>query len=160
MFFVVDDTQEQSELQLYGLVVREQNKLRVYNPIYKEIFEQNWIETQLRNLRPYSENFKFCIASGGTDESRLLRGKALHDALEWAKDKSLNYQDRQFLAASQAKKIKHEVNSWQKLSGTYWDENTNLQNVKELEIVDLIAKGLEIVDLIAKGKLGTINTSN
>ncbi|WP_414586161.1 AAA-like domain-containing protein [Scytonema sp. PCC 10023] len=98
-----DDTLEQSELQLSGLVVSQQNKLRVYNPIYKEIFEQNWIETQLRNLRPYSENFKFWVASGGSDDSRLLRGKALQDALSWAKDKSLNYQDREFLAASQAK---------------------------------------------------------
>jgi hypothetical protein len=32
-----DDTLEQSELQLSGLVVRQQNKLRVYNPIYQEI---------------------------------------------------------------------------------------------------------------------------
>jgi hypothetical protein len=104
-----DDTQEQSELQLSGLVVREQNKLRVYNPIYKEIFEQNWIETQLRNLRPYSENFKFWVASGGSDDSRLLRGKALQDALSWSRDKSLSYQDRQFLAASQAKEREEEI---------------------------------------------------
>ena len=98
-----DDTLEQSELQLSGLVVRQQNKLKVYNPIYRDIFDPDWIETQLKNLRPYSENFKFWVASNGKDESRLLRGKALQDALEWAKDKSLNYQDREFLAASQAK---------------------------------------------------------
>ncbi|MGH8000830.1 MAG: AAA-like domain-containing protein [Brasilonema sp.] len=104
-----DDTQEQSELQLSGLVVRQQNKLRVYNPIYKEIFDQNWIETQLRNLRPYSESFRFWVASGGKDESRLLRGKALQDALEWSKDKSLNYQDREFLAASQTKEKEEEI---------------------------------------------------
>jgi len=109
-----NETQEQSELQLSGLVVRQQNKLRVYNPIYKEIFEQNWIETQLRNLRPYSENFKFWVASGGSDESRLLRGKALQDALEWSKDKSLNYQDREFLAASQAKEREEEIAALEK----------------------------------------------
>jgi hypothetical protein len=109
-----DDTQEQSELQLSGLVVKQQNKLRVYNPIYKEIFEQNWIETQLRNLRPYSENFKFWVASGGSDDSRLLRGKALQDALEWSRDKSLNYQDRQFLAASQAKEREEEITALEK----------------------------------------------
>ncbi|BAZ24176.1 WD-40 repeat protein [Kalymmatonema gypsitolerans NIES-4073] len=109
-----DDTQEQSELQLSGLVVRQQNKLRVYNPIYKEIFEQNWIETQLRNLRPYSENFKFWVASGGSDDSRLLRGKALQGALEWSRDKSLSYQDRQFLAASQAKEREEEIAALEK----------------------------------------------
>ncbi|NMG22581.1 AAA-like domain-containing protein [Brasilonema bromeliae] len=109
-----DDTQEQSELQLSGLVVRQQNNLRVYNPIYKDIFDQDWIETQLRNLRPYSENFKFWVASGGSDNSRLLRGKALQDALDWSKDKSLNYQDREFLAASQAKEKEEAIAALEK----------------------------------------------
>lgn len=104
-----DNTLEQSELQLSGLIVKQQNKLRVYNPIYKEVFDFYWIETQLKNLRPYSENFKFWLASKSTDESRLLRGKALQDAVEWAKDKSLSYQDRQFLAASQAKEREEEI---------------------------------------------------
>ena len=84
-----DDTLEQSELQLSGLVVRQHNKLRVYNAIYQEIFDFNWIENQLKNLRPYSESFRFWVASGGTDESRFLRGLALQEAEEWALDKSL-----------------------------------------------------------------------
>ncbi|BAY73366.1 TPR repeat-containing protein (plasmid) [Trichormus variabilis NIES-23] len=104
-----DETLEQRELQLSGLVVRQQSKLRIYNRIYREIFNSSWIETQLNNLRPYSENFRFWVASGGNDESRLLRGRALQSALEWAKDKSLSYQDRQFLAASQAKVKEEEI---------------------------------------------------
>ncbi|GAA6620408.1 AAA-like domain-containing protein [Scytonema sp. NUACC26] len=111
---IADDTLEQSELQLSGLVVRQQNKLKVYNPIYREIFDRDWIETQLRNLRPYSENFRFWVASDGKDESRLLRGKALHDALLWASDKSLNYQDREFLAASQAKEKEEAIAALEK----------------------------------------------
>ncbi|MBO3458355.1 AAA-like domain-containing protein [Aetokthonos hydrillicola Thurmond2011] len=105
---IADDTLEQSELQLSGLVVREHNKLRVYNLIYKQIFDDNWIEKQLKNLRPYSESFRFWIDSGRTDESRLLRGKALQEAFEWAKDKKLNYQDEEYLAASKAKEIQEE----------------------------------------------------
>lgn len=104
-----DDTIEQSELLLSGLVVRRQGKLKVYNFIYKEVFNQKWIETQLKKLRPYSENFRFWVASGGKDESRLLRGKALKNAEEWARDKSLNYQDKQFLAASKQKQIETEI---------------------------------------------------
>ncbi|MFN6565249.1 MAG: AAA-like domain-containing protein [Nostoc sp. ChiSLP01] len=100
-----DDTLEQSELQLSGLVIRQQGKLRIYNQIYREIFDFNWIENQLNNLRPYSENFRFWIVSGGVDESRLLRGKALQEAEEWAKDKNLSYQDKQYLAASKEKEI-------------------------------------------------------
>ncbi|MBW4595771.1 MAG: AAA-like domain-containing protein [Brasilonema angustatum HA4187-MV1] len=104
-----DDTLEQSELQLSGLVVRQHNKLRVYNSIYQEIFDANWIENQLKNLRPYSESFRFWVASGGSDESRLLRGKALQEAEEWASDKNLSYQDKQYLAASKEKEIQEEI---------------------------------------------------
>ncbi len=50
-----DDTLEQSELQLSGLIFRQQNNLRIYNPIYQEVFDQDWIDNQLKNLRPYSE---------------------------------------------------------------------------------------------------------
>jgi hypothetical protein len=104
-----DETLEQSELQLSGLVIRQQGKLRIYNQIYREIFNSNWIENHLNNLRPYSENFRFWVASGGTDESRLLRGKALQEAEEWARDKNLSYQDKQYLAASKEKKIQEEI---------------------------------------------------
>jgi AAA-like domain/GUN4-like len=104
-----DDTLEQSELQLSGLVVRQQNNLRVYNPIYQEVFDQDWIDNQLKNLRPYSENFRFWVASQGNDTSRLLRGKALQEAEAWARDKSLSYQDRQFLAASKEQEIQEEI---------------------------------------------------
>ncbi|MBD2206025.1 AAA-like domain-containing protein [Calothrix sp. FACHB-1219] len=104
-----DDTLEQSELQLSGLVFRQQNNLRVYNRIYQEVFNRDWIDNQLKNLRPYSENFRFWVASEGKDTSRLLRGKALEEAEVWARDKSLSYQDRQFLAASKEQEIQEEI---------------------------------------------------
>ncbi len=104
-----DNTLEQSELLLSGLVVRREGKLRVYNLIYKQVFNQNWVENELKNLRPYSESFKFWVASGGKDESRLLRGKALIDAEEWGKEKNLSYQDKQFLAASREKEIQEKI---------------------------------------------------
>ncbi|MEH2455757.1 AAA-like domain-containing protein [Nostoc sp.] len=100
---------EVSELQLSGLVVKRQDKLKVYNHIYREIFDSNWIKKQLNNLRPYSENFRFWVASRGADESRLLRGKALQEADEWARDKNLSYQDKQYLAASKEKEIQEEI---------------------------------------------------
>lgn len=106
---IADETLEQNELQLSGLVVRQEGKLRIYNQIYREIFNLIWIEAQLNNLRPYSENFRFWVTSGGTDESRLLRGNALQEAEEWARDKNLGYQDKQYLAASKEKKIEEEI---------------------------------------------------
>ncbi len=100
---------ESSELRLSGLVVQREGNLRVYNRVYQQVFNKNWVETQLKNLRPYSENFRFWVASKGKDESRLLQGKALVDAEEWAKDKSLGYEDKQFLAASREKEIQEKI---------------------------------------------------
>ncbi len=95
-----DDSPEQIELLLSGLVVRNNGYLQVRNRIYAEVFNLDWVEKQLEQLRPYSQTFTAWIASQQTDNSRLLRGKALQDAQSWAQEKSLSNLDYQFLAAS------------------------------------------------------------
>ncbi|MCJ8281785.1 MAG: AAA-like domain-containing protein [Rivularia sp. ALOHA_DT_140] len=104
-----DNTIEQTELLLSGLIAKRKGKLNVYNAIYKQVFNKSWVDSELNNLRPYSESFRFWLASDGKDESRLLWGKALVDAEEWAKDKNLSYQDKQFLAASKEKEIQKKI---------------------------------------------------
>ncbi|NJO28590.1 MAG: hypothetical protein HC874_14375 [Richelia sp. SL_2_1] len=111
---VNNDSAEQSELLLSGLVGKQQDKIRVYNLIYQEVFNLNWVEGELKKLRPYSESFRAWVAYGFVDESRLLRGNALKDAEEWGKDKNLSYQDRQFLAASKEKEIQEEIAAQEK----------------------------------------------
>ncbi|AFZ28435.1 WD40 repeat-containing protein (plasmid) [Cylindrospermum stagnale PCC 7417] len=96
-----DDSQEQIELLLSGLVVRHEGILKVKNRIYQQVFNQQWVETRLAALRPYSQAFDAWVASGQQDKSRLLRGQALKDAQTWAQGKSLSDLDYQFLAASQ-----------------------------------------------------------
>jgi len=98
---LADDSPEQTQLRLSGLVVRRDGKLRVYNHIYESIFNQSWVEKALYDLRPYAEALAAWLASNYQDESRLLRGQALQDAQSWASGKSLSNQDYQFLAASQ-----------------------------------------------------------
>lgn len=97
-----DDTSEQTQLRLSGLVVKRGGKLTVSNRIYASIFNPNWVEKALCDLRPYAESLTAWIVSSCQDESRLLRGQALQYAREWAAGKSLSTQDYQFLAASQA----------------------------------------------------------
>lgn len=96
-----DNSSEQTELQLSGLVIKRESKIIVNNPIYAAVFNQNWVDNILSNLRPYAESLTAWLASDCQDESRLLRGKALQDALEWAADRSLDELDYQFLTASQ-----------------------------------------------------------
>ena len=96
-----DDSREQIELLLSGLVVNEQGYLKIKNPIYQAVFNSEWVAKQMDNLRPYAQSFKAWIASKQKDESQLLVGITLHQALIWAKDKKLSDLDYRFLAASQ-----------------------------------------------------------
>ncbi len=91
---------EETDLLLSGLVMRTNGTLKVYNPIYKAVFDQNWIDAELAKLRPYAEAIAAWEVSGCKDESRLLRGKALQEAREWSTGKSLSDIDYQFLEAS------------------------------------------------------------
>ncbi|MEI2578635.1 AAA-like domain-containing protein, partial [Scytonema sp. PRP1] len=96
------DTPEQMDLRLSGLVVEQQGHLKVYNRIYESIFNSNWVNQELRNLRPefYATVFDAWLKSN-QDSAHLLHGQNLHDALEWAEGRSLSNQDYQFISASQ-----------------------------------------------------------
>jgi WD40 repeat protein len=93
---------EQWELQLSGLVVKQQGRLKIYNPIYAEIFDSTWVQKQLDSLRPYAMAYSIWIDSKGNDESRLLRGQALRESLDWSHGRNLSEQDYHFLNASQS----------------------------------------------------------
>lgn len=97
-----NDSPEQRELRLTGLVVRRQGQLQVFNPIYAGVFDQNWVAQSLSNLRPYAPALDAWEASHRQDASRLLRGTALKEAQTWADGKSLSDLDYTYLAASQA----------------------------------------------------------
>ncbi|MGD1897551.1 MAG: hypothetical protein ACFB16_11445 [Phormidesmis sp.] len=98
-----DNSEEQIELRLSGLVRAEQNTLRVANPIYQAVFNTTWTATSLAKLRPYGAAIAAWLASNRLDDSRLLRGQSLQAALAWADEsRSLADQDRLFLSASQA----------------------------------------------------------
>ena len=99
---LIDNSREQVELLLSGLVIKHQNSLRVKNRIYGEVFNLAWVQQQLDGLRPYSEALSAWRQSEQNDDSRLLRGQALQDAQAWARGKSLSDLDYQFLASSEA----------------------------------------------------------
>jgi WD40 repeat protein len=102
-----DDSYEQLQLRLTGLVVKRENKLFVYNPIYGAVFNVDWLAEALTELRPgfYEEAFRaWCEADGVQAEADpfLLRGKALRDAELWKQGRQLSILDDQFLADSQS----------------------------------------------------------
>ena len=97
-----DDSREQIELLLSGIVVKQAGRLTVHNRIYATVFNSVWVERQLAKLRPYAESLTAWVTSDRQDTSRLLRGQALEEAQAWAGRRSLSDLDYQFLTASQA----------------------------------------------------------
>ncbi|PZD71246.1 hypothetical protein C1752_07255 [Acaryochloris thomasi RCC1774] len=95
-----DDSRDQVELVLSGLVIRSYGQLQVKNEIYAAVFDLTWVENQLAQLRPYARLLATWVESAKTDESRLLRGQALKDAQLWSQGKRLSDLDYQFLADS------------------------------------------------------------
>ena len=96
-----DDSPEQMELRLSGLVVQRQGKLKVYNPIYEAVFNKDWINKTLADLRPYRQELEAWQNSNRQDNSKLLRGNKLRQAQAWAKAIDLTGIDYQFLYTSQ-----------------------------------------------------------
>ncbi|RCJ28906.1 molecular chaperone TorD [Nostoc minutum NIES-26] len=96
-----DDSQEQMELLLSGLVIKQQGYLKVKNRIYQAVFNLEWVVRQMEKLRPYAQHFSAWIISQEQDESQLLTGTALQTALAWSKNQRLSDSDYRFLAASQ-----------------------------------------------------------
>jgi GAF domain-containing protein len=47
-----NDSSEQMELQLSGLVVKYQGQLKVRNQIYASVFDQNWVKKALDDIQP------------------------------------------------------------------------------------------------------------
>ncbi|MGI0494415.1 AAA-like domain-containing protein [Alkalinema pantanalense CENA528] len=95
------DSPEATELLLTGLIEKQHDQLGIKNRIYQQIFTWDWVSQQLSKLRPYDEALNAWVASGQTDDSRLLRGQALLDAQQWSRTQSLSDLDYQFLAASE-----------------------------------------------------------
>jgi len=97
-----DNSLEQTELLLSGLVTQQQGQLAVKNPVYQAVFSELWIAQQLTKLRPYAEPFKAWMVSKQTESACLLQGLALKEALAWADQKQLSDLDYRFLKASQS----------------------------------------------------------
>ena len=117
---IADDSYEQIQLRLTGLVVRRDGRLVSYNPIYGAVFDNAWVEKRLDDLRPafYIKLFhKWQDSEEGQKQVFLLREILLREAEAWAKGKRLSDEDDYFLKESQEFERQ-----------TIWQANQILQN--------------------------------
>ncbi|MGB3401935.1 MAG: GAF domain-containing protein [Microcoleaceae cyanobacterium] len=78
---ISQDSLEQRELQLSGIVVKRHQQIQVYNRIYGSVFDQSWVEKMLKIQSP---NFNQIIAEQEKKLFYLLReieGRAFDDIL-------------------------------------------------------------------------------
>ncbi|KAM3095320.1 AAA-like domain-containing protein [Phormidesmis sp. 146-12] len=94
----LDNSKEQIELLLSGLIVQQNDDLVIRNLIYKTIFDQQWVRHQLLQQRPYATAIQEWLRT--SDATYLLQGSALQTAQQWAEGKSLSDADIRFLATS------------------------------------------------------------
>ena len=97
---VQDGSPEQIELRLSGLVVERLGTLQVYNPVYRAVFNAEWIRETLASIRPYGRQIEEWVSHHRHDRF-LLEGMTLESALDWADSRSLSKLDYQFLVESQ-----------------------------------------------------------
>ncbi|MGA1265130.1 MAG: AAA-like domain-containing protein, partial [Prochlorothrix sp.] len=103
-----DDSLEQIELRLSGLVVQRWGQLRVYNRVYAWVFDRAWVQESLAHLRPefYGQALGRWLAQPEGDPKALLQGQDLQGAQQWAAGKQLSIGDYRFLAACQEAEVR------------------------------------------------------
>ena len=99
-------SEDQAALKLSGIAIEQKGEIGITNPIYAAVFNADWINRNLSRLRPYATALNAWIASNYQDESRLLMGQALQEALHWSSNKRLSDLDYRFLSASQEWDVK------------------------------------------------------
>lgn len=86
-----DNSREQMELRLSGLVVEKDGKLKVYNKIYEKIFNQDWVDKTLadNNIMPIEQEIyealkrrEFCYVLNSPVEDRDNLLKKIQDYLK------------------------------------------------------------------------------
>jgi hypothetical protein len=95
-----DGSPDQIELRLTGLVVQDRQKLKVYNKIYRNVFNETWVTTELNKIPPYIDKYEVWLNSG-EDATKLLSDQDLEEALKWSENQDINESEKRFLELSE-----------------------------------------------------------
>ncbi|MBD2126926.1 AAA-like domain-containing protein [Microcoleus sp. ZQ-A2] len=148
-----NDSAEQVELRLSGLVVKQEGKLKVYNRIYQSVFNLSWVEKTLANWRHYDSSLIAWKASNRKNKLYFLSGQILQDALAWTTDKSLSDRDEQFLTASQQKANERLTQEEESLTERLFASHSTRSSASRYwTLVSLDATGKRRIQEIASAK--------
>jgi ABC-type branched-subunit amino acid transport system substrate-binding protein len=102
-----NNSSEQWDLQLSGLVINQSGKLKIFNPVYSQIFNQDWLNQRIDEICPFYSSLM--VWQESNLKTGFLKGQALKDALEWSKDKYLSDLDNHYLRASEKEESRKRV---------------------------------------------------
>ncbi len=125
----IEDCPELMQFRLSGLVIKRQNKVFIYNRIYRSIFDQTWTKQVLRQIRPYGAELS-AWELGNRQTQYLLPVHALQTALNWAEGLSLSQIDYQYLSASQAQQLELAQSKTIQATAQESDARQRLTNVQ------------------------------
>ncbi len=111
---------DQIELKLTGLVLQDGSLLKAYNPIYKEIFNLNWVEVQLEKLRLYIEEFEnWEKAEDRQKQLYLLSGDKFVQAWQWKEGLQQQGGD---ITGKESDFFRNSKEFWEKVKKAFPDE--------------------------------------
>lgn len=161
---VQDKSPQQVELRLSGLVVERLGTLQVYNPVYRAVFNAEWIRDTLASIRPYGRQIEEWVSYNRHDRF-LLEGMTLERALSWAQSRSLSKLDYQFLVESQKLGLRSDLIATQetvvRTSKQLSDQNRALTTVNsELEnariALSKVRRRTRVANILGIGLLGLV----
>ncbi|MGK7925750.1 MAG: AAA-like domain-containing protein [Spirulina sp.] len=123
-----DESDEQLQLRLTGLVVRREGRLQGYNPIYAEVFDLSWVDGALAELPPpfYWESIAAWLKAPPEEkELFLLRGQEYLDAEARAqRKKNLGHDEQRFLDACYKLAKQHSEDKKRRAARRLWVSST------------------------------------
>jgi WD40 repeat protein len=130
-----DRSQSQALLRLSGLVVERDGCLEVYNPIYKQVFDRDWVDRSLAQICLHAPAFRAWI-DNGKPKDLLLRGKALEAALIWRdRQNQILNEHNDFLSQAQKEKsdrdLRIEQTKIKQLNQDLRQEQTKIQALNQ-----------------------------
>ncbi len=161
---VQDGSPEQIELRLSGLVVERLGTLQVYNPVYRAVFNAEWIRETLASIRPYGRQIEEWTSHNRHDRF-LLEGMTLESALDWADSRSLSKLDYQFLVESQKLGLRSDLVATQetvvRTSKQLSDKNKALDEVNTAlagarTALTRVRRKTRVANILGVGLLGLI----
>ncbi len=95
-----DNSEAQQLLCLSGLAIEQDGTIIPHNRIYARVFDAHWVKTELSRRSPYATELEQWLQAKRQDQSWLLRGQKLQDALQWSHINSVSKDESQFLNRS------------------------------------------------------------